>query len=144
MSLISTGRYYGECGRSKVSLKDRLHLLANAQLRVRFGEMGLFYNMNSSNFSVTLDNNAGVVSTLPIRGNMSLWLSGDRSVGMFDTTNPLVATTWRAYAGWLAESGTEHTTANICYLGVCTSLELGTNNEAVNPGSILANVNRNY
>lgn len=141
--LLSTGRYYGECGRSKVALRDRLTLLGEGELQARFGEMGLFYNLNATNTSVWLDNNQGVVSPLNVRGSMGLWVSGERKVGILDATNPLVATTLRSYANWLSENGSDHTTVNLCLHGVCTNFEIGGNTGVSNASRILNNVN-NY
>lgn len=142
--LLSSGRYYGECGRQRLSLEDKLNFAALGELRQKYGHMGLLYNLNSSNTSLFLDNGQGSVAQLPLRGNAEFWMSGERNVASLDLTNPLMGQFGRAYANWLADNGTGQTTATLCVSGVCADFVIAGNTGPSTPHRINANVNAHY
>jgi hypothetical protein len=144
--LLASSRYYaGECGRGRITLQQQLELAAAGQLRERAGVMGLLYNLNASNFNITLDNNQGVRTNLPMRGNLQFWMAGgNRRVATLDMSNPLFASVGRQYASWLGQNGTGTTTVTACYLGVCKDTRIAGLVGPSNPSRILANVNRLY
>ncbi len=143
--LLSSSRYYGECGRARLSFEDRLALLGEGALRNKFGRIGLLYNLNAGNFSIQLDNNQGVVTNLAMRGNAEFWMAGDNSnVAFMDLSNPLLGTVGRAYAGYLAEYGAEQTTATLCYSSICADFDIAGNSGASTPARVMANMNLHY
>jgi hypothetical protein len=56
--LLSTGRYYGECGNqeAKFSVADKVTALSSAIGAERFGRSGLLWNLSSSNTSIVARN----------------------------------------------------------------------------------------
>ncbi len=143
--LVATGRYYGECGRTRLALEDRLALLGQGKLTRRLGRIGLIYDLDATNFSIALDNNAGTVTSLPFRGDARVWYGGGPDPrATVDLTNPLLGTVGRSYANWLAEHGTDHTTATLCYAGICAPFEIAGNQGPSTPERVMANMNLHY
>lgn len=140
---LSTGRYYGECGRARMSLSDRLALANMGRLSTVNGQEGLLYDLNRNNLSITLNNNSGVVSSLPVTGDFSMFLTsqGRRQMAL-DMTNPLGANVGRAFADFLRSYGTSQTDITVTYNGISTTFETG--GERMNASNVLSFVNRKY
>ena len=138
--LLSTGRYYGECGRMRLPLADRLNLLNLGRIGVKYGKEGLFYDLTRNSFSLWLDNNSGIRTMVPITGSAQLFASPDDSTGAVDLTNSLLAPMGRYIANWVEQNSTEVTTAETCYMGVCWSYQIDT----LGSDRILANVNTHF
>ncbi len=134
---LSTGRYYGECGRTgKLSLADQLNLWNIGRLGNHDGMDVLMYNVNRSNASITLDNNAGFVTNLNIAGNLSAWTTiGNRRAAALDATNPLIANTIRGYADFLGNYAGNVTTVTITYGNISREFTFAGNQEG-NPDGI--------
>jgi len=69
--LISTGRYYGECGRqqARLGVEDKLALLGGAVRGRAFGRSGLLWELDGSNTSIRARNlETGQVVRLPDHG----------------------------------------------------------------------------
>jgi hypothetical protein len=143
--LLGTSRYYGECGRARMSLSDRLALTNMGRIGQSMGLEGLFYDMNRSNTSITLNNNAGFVTSLPVTASATAFLSmqGSRK-GTVDLTNPLLASMGRAYADFLANHATKTTTLTISYNGISMSHNLAGNFGVSNASNVLKNVNNHF
>lgn len=145
--LLSTGRYYGECGKlqanSKVDLMSKAALFNSAIFAVRMGREGLLYNMNSSNLSIHLTNANGVTQQLPLSGTISLWRDASQNIGLLDMRNSLVSSTLRWYRGYLAQDATSLTTATLTYNGISADFTIGGSGNVTyeNLGTIL---NRSY
>ena len=138
--LTTTTRYYGECGRGQASLEDRLKVLNMGSVAVRNGVEGLLYNLNRNNFTIRLDNNSGVVHTLPIVGGSSLFFEPGRHRMTIDMTDSLLANTGRGLADWVREYGTEVTTVTFTLNGVSKSWNVG----RMNADKITESVNKTW
>ncbi|ANM30159.1 hypothetical protein ABI59_12135 [Acidobacteria bacterium Mor1] len=149
---ISTGRYYGECGRtSALAIRDRLNLWNLGKLSQRGGMEVLLYDVNRQNLTLTLDNRSGVVTDLPVTGSAEIWTSlSARRFGRMDLSNPLIGHMGRAYADWLAHFGSSATEVSACYNEVCRSWLIGGNEESEGedgistPARVLDQVNRRW
>lgn len=143
--LLSTTRYYGECGRAKISWADRVKAINLGTLGRAHGMEGLFYNLNHNNLTVTLDNNAGYVTTLPVTADATLFVGGQgRHKGMLDLTNPLMMGMFRSYADFLANHATHQTNMTVTYEGISLSYTIAGNYGISNPSNVLSIGNGHY
>jgi hypothetical protein len=121
-SLLSSSRYYGECGRAAIPVQDRLNFLAAGNL---IDEYTLGYNMNAGNTTLILDNNAGVRSLVPLLGNVNLQVGTYKMFSMHtDMSNPLVGASMRWMADWNDTYGTGATTMTVIFNGVVKELNV--------------------
>jgi hypothetical protein len=140
---LSTSRYYGECGRARLDLSDRLSLANMGRLATVNGKEGLLYDLNRNNFSMIVDNNAGVATALPITGDYSVFFSTmGRGQMLVDLTNPLGANVGRAFSDFLRTYGTSETDVTITYNGISTTFEVG--GDRLNASNVLGFVNRKF
>ncbi|ANM28946.1 hypothetical protein ABI59_03990 [Acidobacteria bacterium Mor1] len=123
---LSTGRYYGECGRTGTwSLQDKLSMYNMGEMGEMFGRDVLMYNLNASNFDVRLNNNAGIVTSLPVSGEATAALSLNGQInGLLDASNPLLGNMLLNYAAWLQTNGGEMTTITVTYNGISRSFDV--------------------
>lgn len=141
--LLATSRYYGECGRAKMSLSDRLALANMGRLGTQMGREGLLFDLNRNNLSITLNNNAGFASNLAITGDATLFLSANgRRLGTLNATNPLLANVGRGFADFLRTYGTNRTTVTVTYNGISMNWDLG--GQKTNSSSVLSFVNSKW
>ncbi len=136
--LINTTRYSGECGRARIGVEDRIKLMNMGSVIVRNGVEGLLYNLNRNNFSIRLDNNSGVVSTVPMVGDASFFVEPGRNRMTVDMTNSLLANTGRGLADYVRSYGTEVITVTFTLNGVSKSWDVG----KMNAEKITENVNK--
>jgi hypothetical protein len=90
--LLSTGRYYGECGRqaAKFDTADKLQALSTALQAERFGRKGLLWHLNSANTSVVARNlETGQSFNIPMFG---------AQIDHFFSENGNVAFSWLDHA----------------------------------------------
>lgn len=142
--LLSSSRYYGECGREAWTFEERLQLMGEGAIGERFGAVGLLYNLNAGTLEIQLDNNQGVVSNLAVRGNAELWVAGNSNLAFLDLSNPLLGTVGRAYANWLAQYGSEATTVTLSYNGISRDFDIAGISGASTPERVMANMNLHY
>lgn len=142
--LLSTTRYYGECGRAKMALSDRLSLANMGRLATVMGKEGLMYDLNRNNTTIVVDNNAGVSTSLPITGDYSVFVAGTGSTRQIsvDLTNPLGANVGRAFSDFLRNYGTNQTDVTLTYNGISMTYEVG--GETLNASNVLGFVNRKF
>lgn len=133
---------YGECGRAKANLADRIATLNMGRLGRSMGVDGLFYDLNNHNTTITLNNNAGFVTSLPVTADATVFQGQGRN--WVDMSNPLVASMGRAYADFLANHATSKTTVTLTYNGIAMNWDLATNNSVSNAAHTLANMNAHY
>ncbi|MBD3867697.1 MAG: hypothetical protein IFK94_06205 [Acidobacteria bacterium] len=138
--VLSTTRYYGECGRAMASVSDRISLMNMGNITTQNGVEGLLYNLNRNTFSIRLDNNSGVVSSLPVVGDASIFVSPARRQMTIDLTNSLLANTGRGLADFTRNYGTDVTTVTFTLNGISKSWEVGN----MNADKITANMNKTY
>ena len=70
--LLSTGRYYGECGKAaaKLSVSEKIGLLDSAVIGNAFGREGLLWNLDSASTSITVRNlDNGLSLNVPLFGS---------------------------------------------------------------------------
>jgi hypothetical protein len=129
-TLLSSGRYYGECGRASLPVADRINLLSSGTL---IDEYTLGYTLNGGNTTIILDNNAGVRSLVPVLGQVGLEV-GTFKMGhtMLDATNPLLANSARWVADWNDTYGTNHTSITVVYNGVVKTVETRLLSDGIN------------
>ena len=141
--LLGTTRYYGECGRAKMSLSDRISMANMGRITTVFGKEGLLYDINRNTTSLTLNNNAGVSMNLPITGDYSMFVSenGRRQITL-NATNPLGANVGRSFADFLRTYGTSQTDVTITYNGISSTFAMG--GEQMNASNVLGFVNRKF
>ena len=136
--LVSTGRYSGECGRRpRVSLRERLDLLAMGAISSKWGREGLLYDWNAENATILLENEDGEVFRAPIMGQGTAWVShsGPRPLAVVDATNALLGGSLGWYANWLDRHATDVTKLKVCYNGICTRLTIAGNVPPVSTGA---------
>ncbi len=147
---LSTGRYYGECGRTgKLSVRDQLNLWNMGQLGYRGGMEVLVYGITRQNLTLTLDNQSGIVTELPVTGTAETWTAlTARRFGRADLSNPLIGIMGRQYADWLGRYGTSATELTACYNEVCREWLIAGNQEEEGgistPARVLDQVNRRW
>lgn len=141
--LSNPGRTYGECGRVQLPLADRISLMNMGRIGRSMGLEGLFYDLNRSNTTITLNNNAGFVTTLPMNAQIPAFFSFSRKATL-DMTNPLLASMGRAYADFLANHATHQTKATLTYNGISMSWDIAGVNGLSNASNVLAGVNNHF
>jgi len=118
--------WYGECGRGRLSLTDRLALLNMGRLARKFGREALLYDLNRGNTRVTLDNNAGSTVDVPLSGRAAFAaMAGARSITHVDATHPLIRDVLFRVADFLDDHRTERTTVTLTYNGISQSFDIG-------------------
>lgn len=133
--LLSTTRYYGECGRAVLNVRDRVNLMSSATL---IDDYKLAFNLSAANTSIFFDNNAGMKSLIPFVGNVGLVVDvhGKRSTAIH-MDNPLLGNTLKAAADWAGRYQTGLTTVTISLNGVDLNW-----NVRLRPDAMRANANR--
>lgn len=122
--LFSSGRWrYGECGRS-VPLADKISLLNMGELGTMNGKEGLFYNLNRTNFTISLENEYGQSWNVPLNGNMSMFFNPNGNQIALDRTNPVQANTMKWYANWLDKYSTDWTTVTVAFNGISDEFKI--------------------
>lgn len=144
--IISTTRYYGECGRASMSLEDRISLMNMGRIGNNFGMTGLFYDMNNLNTTIKLNNNAGFETTVPVTANISLFttIQGSRHA-VLDMTHPGVRAMGNFYADFLDQHATSRTQITIVYNGISFTREAAgrlDGRPATQPSRVRENMNR--
>lgn len=144
--VVSTTRYYGECGRAKMSLEDRISLLNMGRIGNKFGMTGLFYDMNNLNTTIKLNNLAGFETTVPVTANISLFttIAGNRKAA-FDMTHPGLRAMGNFYADFLDQHATSRTQITVVYNGISFTREAAGRLEgrpATQPSRVRENMNR--
>jgi hypothetical protein len=145
--LLATSRYYGECGRSRISLADRIALVNLGRVGTHLGVEALFYDLDRTNTRIELDNLAGTVVGLPVHGRATAAVSmqGGARRGVVDLRDPLLSLTGRAYADFLDRHATRETSATVTYHGITFAQRMaGRRGEVSSPERVLANVRRHY
>jgi len=124
--LVSTSRYYGECGRARLPLTDRVALLNMGSLANVKGREALLFPVGRRQTRITLDNNAGIVVDIPVSGEarVSVHADGARQVQV-DATHPLLASVVDRVADFLDAYGTDRTTVTVTYNGISIPVEVG-------------------
>jgi hypothetical protein len=100
--LVSTTRYYGECGRT--SVKDRtmkLLGLANEMTPVQYkGATWLRTNLNAMNTSIVLNNNNGSAFAVPMTSQIGLTMNLAQHKMILDMSNPNNRSLLQSAANW--------------------------------------------
>lgn len=122
MVVLSTSRYYGECGRARLSLTDRVRLMNMGRIATLDGSEGLLYRLDAQNTSLRVATGSGE-TILPLRGGIEAFATGRG--GYVDVTNPLIANVGRAYADFQRRHGGRETTVTITYNGLSFEQVLG-------------------
>lgn len=88
--LLSTSRYYGECGRAQVNDRSlRMVSLANEMTPVQFrGATWLRGNLSALNTSIVLDNRNGSIYSLPMTSQIGLTVNLAQHRLLVDMSNP--------------------------------------------------------
>lgn len=136
--LLGTSRYYGECGRTvRPSISQRLELAMSGKESAMFGQNGMLYNVGPQNLTISLTNERNETFLLPINGHTQLWMQLGRGSykGWINASNPVLATTVRAYGQLLNNMTYGQTTATITYAGVPITMQI-----AGNRGGVISSV----
>jgi hypothetical protein len=144
--VLSTTRYYGECGRgARPALTDRLDFLATGQVGQFAGQTGLWFNLNRNNTTITLDNKAGFTTALNFNSSIRLWANPAQKNFAIMMDSPMLSGDQRRYADFLANHATAQTLATITYNGVSWSFDIagnrGANDPISSPKAVLARAN---
>lgn len=88
--LLSTSRYYGECGRAQISDRSlKLISLANEMTPVQYrGATWLRGTLSALNTSIVLDNQNGSIYSLPVTSQISVLANLGQRRLLVDMTNP--------------------------------------------------------
>jgi len=138
--VVGISRYYGECGRAQTSVADRIAFMNMGNIVSGNGFEGLLFNLNRNNFSMRLDNNAGVVSNLPMIGDVNMFYNPGQRTMTLDLTNSLLANTGRGLADFGRNYGTDRTNITFTLNGLSKSFNFG----PMDADTITANMNRTY
>ena len=114
--MVAGGRYYGECGRAELSVRDRLRI---AESGVLLDDFTLGFDLHRDNTSLFLDNNAGVKSLIPLLGNVRVETEMRGKVrSRIYLDHPMLGHTFRAMADWAERYATGETTMTLAFNGV--------------------------
>lgn len=123
--LISSTRYYGECGRARLALQDRIRFLNMGRLGTSLGLSGLFYELDATNTTIRLSNLSGFETTAPVTASATLFLSYEKGGrASLDLTHPGFRAIGNAYADFLEAHGTDRTRITVVYNGVSFSKDV--------------------
>ena len=88
--LVSTTRYYGECGRAQITDRaTKMIALANDMTPVQYnGATWLRGNLSALNTSMVLNNRNGSIYALPITSQIGITANFSTRQIMLDLTNP--------------------------------------------------------
>jgi len=134
-------RYYGECGRDNMTTGDMLQIANTGRLGASMGMEGLLFDFNGRNLSLLIDNNAGYIANIPVRGSAVSFYSPKNRTGWMDITNPLLGSTGRSYADFLANHGTNGMTATMIYNGIGKTLRF---KDVGGAAKVLRSVNKSF
>jgi len=99
--LVSTTRYYGECGRASADRNTRLISMGNEMTPVPFnGATWLRTNLSALNASLRVDNHNGSVSALPITSQIGVTANFAKRQMVLDMTNPNNRTLAQNFINW--------------------------------------------
>ncbi len=108
---------YGECGRSRMSLEDRLAFLNMGRLGHAYGMEGLFYTATNQNLTVQAANGGGT-QMLSFSGSVPVaFFAKDRRV-LADLTNPLLRSGADSLLNFIAATGDDQVNFTIAYNGI--------------------------
>lgn len=100
--LLSTGRYYGECGSqaAKLGVLEKMALLDTAVVSEQFGRNGLLWRLDSSNTSISIKNvNTGISTNIPFYGvSVDHFLSNSGNVAFTFADHPMLGAALRGLA----------------------------------------------
>lgn len=117
--LLSTSRYYGECGRAVPSLNDRLSMLYQGRATSKWGLAGLRWDMTPANSTVVLDNLAGNRTLIPMTGAMSLVVVGNgMHNAILDASNPALKAMGDYAANWAQNYSSHQNQISFTYNGI--------------------------
>jgi hypothetical protein len=108
---------YPGCGRD-LPLEDKISLLNMGEMGELNGNTGLWFNLNKTNFSVTLENQFGQAWNVPILTDIPFWIDPTARKSYMDRTNPLFANMMMWYADWLDTGATAGTTVTLTFNGI--------------------------
>lgn len=139
--IISMSSRYGECGRA-ISKADQVALINMARVTSQNGKDGLLWSFSPSNTTILVDNNAGVVESLRLNGDASLFQSGNTNVkqSWTDLRNPLNASNMREMARFGSQFGTNHTTLTLVYNGIQMQWNVGGFHNAISSPAHLTQI----
>lgn len=115
--LLSTGRYYGECGRGNTSLADRMAFMNLGQLVNMMGMEGLAYTATAQNTTI-LASNAGGSQILPFAGAIPVTFFANDRLGVVDFTNPLLRSLTDQISNFINATGSPQVNFTITYNGI--------------------------
>ncbi len=125
--LLGTTRYYGECGRARIGLQDRISMMNMGRIGTSLGMTGLFYDINNLNTTIRLSNMAGFETTLPVTASSTLFLSYEGRRGTLDLTHPGFRAMGNYYADFLQNNASNMTEITVVYNGISFSKTIAGN-----------------
>jgi len=130
--LVSTTRYYGECGRSAVTDRTtRMLGIANQMSPVQYkGATWLRTNLNALNTSIVLNNNNGSVYALPMISQIGLTANFAQRRMLLDLTNPNNRNLAQSAINWNSAHPGPNVTATISIEGQPTVFRVKANGNA--------------
>lgn len=128
--LVSTTRYYGECGRAAATDRNmRMIGLANQMTPVAYkGATWLRSNLNALNTSIRFDNNNGSVYALPMTSQIGVMANFAQRRMILDLTNPNNRNLAQSAINWNKAHPGPSVTATITVEGQPTVLRVKGNN----------------
>lgn len=130
--LVSTSRYYGECGRTAVTDRTmRMIGLANEMSPVTYnGATWLRMNLSALNTSMVLNNNNGSVYALPMSSQVGVMANFAQRRLILDLTNPNNRNLAQSAINWNAAHPGSHVTATLTISGQPTTFNVKANANA--------------
>jgi hypothetical protein len=130
--LVSTSRYYGECGRAAATDRTlRMIGLANEMTPVQYkGATWLRTNLNAMNTSIVLNNNNGSAFALPMTSQIGVTANFAQRRMILDLTNPNNRNLAQSAINWNNAHPGGHVTATLTVNGQPTVLNVKANGNA--------------
>jgi hypothetical protein len=130
--LVSTTRYYGECGRAAVTDRTmRMIGLANEMTPVQYkGATWLRMNLSALNTSMVLNNNNGSAYALPMTSQIGLMANFAQRKLVLDLTNPNNRNLAQNAINWNTAHPGGHVTATLTIAGQPTVFNVKANANA--------------
>ena len=104
---LSTGRYYGECGRNnaRLTIDEKIAALGSAIPSQRFGRLGLLWRLNGRNTSITARNlETGQSYFVPLFGaEIEQFMSERGNVAFTRLDHPMLGSALLGFAGMLED-----------------------------------------
>jgi hypothetical protein len=123
--LLSTSRYYGECGRANGDrMQKALSLVSQMTPETINGKTWLKGVLNSTNTTYILNNHNGASAAFAPAGDITVLFNGSQRRAQIGMQNPVTRQSLQAVRGWLTSHPGPYVTVNRVVNGVSMSNDM--------------------